>query len=86
MSGSSGAWTTVAHWSYRNSKQHATHGDGYAGTHSPLWYSANAGVTWAQVPLPQDGGGYGGSPASDPMFAVQGFLEWTRPPTAAGHC
>jgi hypothetical protein len=65
------------HLSYRNASETFVHGDGYAGTHSPLWHTADAGATWTEIPLPVTAG-LAGAPSTEALFAAWGSLAWDQ--------
>jgi hypothetical protein len=70
-------WGTdnIYHHSFRNSSNTFAHGDGYTGTTSPLWHTADAGVTWTEIPLPV-GAHNAALPAGDPLYAVDNHCAW----------
>jgi hypothetical protein len=63
------------HWSYRDGANTHCYGDGTGGSTSPLWYTADAGATWTEIPLPISAHSTA-TPAADPMYAIWNTCAW----------
>lgn len=70
-------WGTdnVDHHSHRNGANTVVYGDGTAGSHSPLYHTADRGATWTPITLPISAAG-SALPASDGMYAIWNFAAF----------